>query len=394
MLLGFTGNIKERSIYRTLERLGEKSQFVVDRYQEWLKDQDLIDDKQALDFSSSFFCGTRCPLGAHGYSRDHRPDKKQLTYGVSVGMNKMPTAITIQKGNTQDKKHMNSLTKLCFKILPRESVLIFDCGGNTKKVNEKIRKNEMHYFTLKPKKHGPYLKAIRIFHAEEKTLLTHNNRTYSCVKINDGDETSYVFFCDELAQDQLRKKGKKFKRALEKGAAMSKKVKKNKELGQQICEEGLIVIRGVLQSVLAKTQNPFINDLEGFFILESSLDLQPEEILRLYKDKDVVEKCIRDLKEGTELRPIRHWSENTVKGYLLIVFLTNAIINLTRLLTTNPLVTNHKLLKKYLMNLTLTVIYPKNGFRIKVISNFSAEMKAMFGEFVKKYGDLTPTIWG
>ena len=69
-------------------------------------------------------------------------------------------------------------------------------------------------------------------------------------------------------------------------------------------------------------KNPFITGLEGYFILESSVDDEPEKILRLYKEKDKAEKLIRNMKEGTELRPIRHWSTNAIIGYLFIVFLT------------------------------------------------------------------------
>ena len=49
-----------------------------------------------------------------------------------------------------------------------------------------------------------------------------------------------------------------------------------------------------------------MNGLEGFFVLQSSIDNDPEKILVLYKDRDKAEKLIRNMKEGTELHPIRH----------------------------------------------------------------------------------------
>jgi hypothetical protein len=61
-----------------------------------------------------------------------------------------------------------------------------------------------------------------------------------------------------------------------------------------------------LQKTLGQIKNPFITSLEGYFILESSVDEKPEKILRLYKDKDKTEKLIRNIKEGTELRPMRN----------------------------------------------------------------------------------------
>jgi transposase len=65
-----------------------------------------------------------------------------------------------------------------------------------------------------------------------------------------------------------------------------------------------------------------VTGLEGFFILESSVDDEPENILEAYKNQDMAEKFIRDLKEGAEMRSIRHWSKYAVIGFVLIVFLT------------------------------------------------------------------------
>jgi len=46
-----------------------------------------------------------------------------------------------------------------------------------------------------------------------------------------------------------------------------------------------------------------------------------------------------------------------------------------------------KFLKKYLANLTLPVSYPKNAFRLAVLSNISPQILAIFGNFVHRYGD-------
>lgn len=105
-----------------------------------------------------------------------------------------------------------------------------------------------------------------------------------------------------------------------------KKVKKGKQLGSFITREGYVILKGGIQKVLGGIKNSYI-ELEGYFILESSVDDNSEKILRLYKNKDKAEKFIRNLKEGLELRPIRHWSKTAVIGYILITFLTNFLIN-------------------------------------------------------------------
>ena len=126
---------------------------------------------------------------------------------------------------------------------------------------------------------------------------------------------------------------------------------------------------------------------DACFILESSLDDEPEKVLILYKDRDKSEKLIRDMKEGAELRPIRHWSKWAIIGYLVIIFLTNCIINLSLFLAEKPVVKNVKLLKKFLNNLTLTIVYPKNRFRFSVLANESKETRSVLGDWLDKYRD-------
>ena len=118
-----------------------------------------MDDLQISDFSSSYFEGKNAEFAAHGYSRDHRPDKKQVTWGISTAISGIPTALTIQRGSVQDKTHMREMLRVCMKILNKGSLLMFDCGANTPKIKDTIVENCLHYLTLKPKKVG--IKACR-----------------------------------------------------------------------------------------------------------------------------------------------------------------------------------------------------------------------------------------
>jgi len=385
--IGYKKMPADRSIYRDLDRIGQRVPFLQGRYQEILKKNNLASEKQFLDFSSSYFEGHKSKLGELGYSRDHEPGKEQLTFGISTGINNIPTALTIQKGNVQDKKHMKFMLKMIKHLLKEDSILIFDCGGNTEKVKEKIRKMKFNYLTLKPKKKKTYKKYIEIFKNSEKKTFILNNMGYKSVKVKEENEIQYIFYSKELYKDQTKKRDKKFERELEKNDSKLMKIKKNKIIGTYISRDGYILAKGLIQRSLDKIKNPFITGLEGYFILESSVDDEPEKILKLYKDKDKAEKLIRNMKEGTELRPIRHWSTTAIVGYLFIVFLTNCLINLTHFIAKLPVVKNLKLLKKFLNNLTLTVVYPKNRFRFQVLANVSPEIKDILGDFIYKYED-------
>ncbi len=62
-----------------------------------------------LDWTSLVLYGDKSKLGKYGYSRDHRPDKKQITVGISelAGPINVPIGITVNKGNLNDMKHFN-----------------------------------------------------------------------------------------------------------------------------------------------------------------------------------------------------------------------------------------------------------------------------------------------
>ena len=149
--LGFKEIPKERNVYRGIERIGMRLNVLVDKYQSLIKKHGLVSDKQFPDFSSSYFEGTKSNLGALGYSRDSQPGKKQFVWGISTGINGVPSALTVQKGNLVDKRHWRVIFKTLVKILEKGALLIFDCGANTKKNKEKILEKGFNYLRVNHK---------------------------------------------------------------------------------------------------------------------------------------------------------------------------------------------------------------------------------------------------
>lgn len=104
---------------------------LLERYHNIAQKCILVDGAQISGFSSSYFEGKNAKFAEHGYSRDHRPDKKQVRWGISTGINGISTALKIHRENVQNKTHMKGILRVCAKILDRESRLLFDCGANT-----------------------------------------------------------------------------------------------------------------------------------------------------------------------------------------------------------------------------------------------------------------------
>ena len=275
------------------------------------------------------------------------------------------------------------------------------CVDFKKKIKERIAGDGHEYLTLRPKHVGTYKGYLATFNSstpvqitikpkaaegEEHDIEVGSGREYLCAKIKEDGEFKYVYFSRDLFDDQIRKKEKKFKRQLEKGNVLVKKAKKHKAIETIPSDAGWVGLYPEVQATLKTIENPYINGLEGFFILESSADMDPEQALLTYKDRGKAEKFIRDLKEGIELGPIRHWTTDAIIGIVFLSFLAKSIESLTLLSAKISVDRNVKLLKKSLINLTVTIVKPPNAFKFTLVSNISPQMRAIFGDFLDKYG--------
>ena len=60
---------------------------------------------------------------------------------------------------------------------------------------------------------------------------------------------------------------------------------------------------------------------DGKWVLRTNVDLETEEVVRVYKDLWKVERAFRDMKDVLRIRPIYHWKEERVRGHIMVCFL-------------------------------------------------------------------------
>jgi len=93
------GVIEEREIYAALDWLGGQQ----DRIERGLARRHLKNDALVLyDVSSSYVEGRCCELARHGYSRDRRPDRLQIVYGLLCDRDGRPIAVEVFEGDVGD----------------------------------------------------------------------------------------------------------------------------------------------------------------------------------------------------------------------------------------------------------------------------------------------------
>ncbi|MEM3431531.1 MAG: hypothetical protein QW783_03235 [Candidatus Micrarchaeia archaeon] len=206
-------------------------------------------------------------MDAFGYSKDYMPDKMRICFGISTGMNDIPTPLTIQKRNENDKKHLIEIINIVKKVIPKNSAQIFDSESNTKKNKKKIRSLGYHYITLKPKRYRSYKRAIFFFSDEYKRKSIRGvkigENEYFCAKKPEDNEMYYIYFSKDLYDTRMRFKSDRFNREKEKGEKILRKRKREK----YPFNDGLIELIPEIQRTIIDMENPYITVIEGFFII-------------------------------------------------------------------------------------------------------------------------------
>ena len=142
----------ERTLYRVLETLGNNRETIISDIQDRLFARYNFEHTNInMDWTSIVLHGDKSPLGKYGYSRDHRPDKKQITLGISELADpiNIPIGITVERGNMHDQKHFRKTYHQITGRLKQESLVVFDKGAHSIGNTALIRSDEMHYLTAR-----------------------------------------------------------------------------------------------------------------------------------------------------------------------------------------------------------------------------------------------------
>jgi transposase len=300
-----------------------------------------------MDWTSVVLYGDCCKLGKRGYSKDKRPDKKQLKVGIAVANgSSVAFHYSVEEGNLVDlKQFQKDYAKIQNKI-PEGSLIVFDKGANDSENLKKVC--EKHEYLTAVKFSGSLREKIRSLDKKgmkQAIIYETKERVYAFREEING--VCRYYFYDERREEAdksqrkkeidkvLEEKREQEKILKEKGLKAYKKkiTRKNK----QIKELGDVILKSevtIQKRLLEKTEEDITSDLsqdkylDGFYVLESNRKMNPKTALIIYRRKDQAEKLICDLKSALDVKPVRVWNTDRVKGALLIVLLAHLCIGL------------------------------------------------------------------
>lgn len=374
---------EQRTLYRVLETIGENCEEIIADIQDTLFDLYEFEHTDInLDWTSFILWGIKCSIAKYGYSRDHRPDKKQINVGIAELRDpiNIPIGITIKEGNVPDQVHFLDTFDQVKDRLEDDSLAVFDQGANRKKNLDHVENSKMKYLTIRQLNKSDDEKRIKGFDKSKAELIDEKKQVYG-IKYKWPSKFNYFYFSEDLKKNQIESKIRKALRQFEEAKDIQKSIDDNKGLPKRFTiNNPLIDCVYSYQTKLTSMSEEEAKDIlkkaaitgrEGFFCIVSNEDLTLSEALSIYRQKDSIEKIIYSLKNEIDICPFRVWSDNSIYGALIIGFITQLIISLIRFEHEDLKHTSPKFIRNSLMNLTVTVEFRKNAGKRYIYSNFN-----------------------
>ena len=190
-----------RSVYRTVERLGRNSDSIVSFLGRVLKSRYGVKmDTVFMDWTSMYFEAPQKGVVRVGYSRDHRPDRPQVTVGLSMDRDSgMPVGLTVNPGNILDVTHFDDTLKQVLPILPKDAMIVFDNGAYSMNNARMLDSNGLGFVTRMQlnASDDAFVKAHR-----DEWIEIHEDISFIRTKGNLG-RTRYIFRNLKLRSDIL-----------------------------------------------------------------------------------------------------------------------------------------------------------------------------------------------
>jgi transposase len=276
-----------------------------------------------FDTTSIYFEGGGDTIGQRGFSKDHRPDLKQMVVGAVIDDKGQPICCEMWPGNTTDVKTLLPIVEKMQQRFKIERVCIVADRGMISA--ETIRQLENPENTI------PYILGTRMRKVKEirNVVLSHPGR-YKEVRPESGDGKDpeplkvkqvehnghrYIVCCNPR---QARKEARDREVIL---AALKEQIKKGAKslVGNKGYRKYLKLAKDSVSIDEDKVR--YESRFDGKWVLSTNTNMSAEKVALSYKELWQVEKVFRDVKSLLNTRPIFHQRDRTIRGHVFCSFL-------------------------------------------------------------------------
>ena len=260
-------------------------------------------------------------MGRYGYSKDKRPDLKQMIAGVVLDNTGYPLCCELWPGNTSDVKSLKVVAGRLKKRFGIERMcVVADRGMISKKTIEELEGEKIHYILgvrmRRNAKVAPELLddgGYEEIHGSRKNrkdpsplkvkeIILKGQRYIICVNQEE------VLADREVREQILASLRERFKQG------------DNALVGNKGYRRYLSVM-GASHFVINEKKVSDDARYDGKWVLTTDTNLSAQEVALKYKQLFMVERIFRDMKSVLETRPIFHRCDETIRGHVFCSFL-------------------------------------------------------------------------
>jgi len=277
-----------------------------------------------FDTTSIYFEGTGGEtIGQRGFSKDHRPDLKQMVVGAVIDDKGQPICCEMWPGNTTDVKTLLPIVARLQKRFKIERICIVADRGMISA--ETVRELENPDNTI------AYILGTRMRKVKEirDVVLSHPGR-YKEVRAESAESKDpeplkvkqlqhnghrYIVCCNPR---QARKEARDREMIL---SALKEQIKKGAKslVGNKGYRKYLKIAKDSVSIDEDKVR--YESRFDGKWVLVTNTEISAEKVALNYKELWQVEKVFRDVKSLLNTRPIFHQRDQTIRGHVFCSFL-------------------------------------------------------------------------
>ena len=332
------GDVTANEIYEALDWLGAQQE----RIEQKLARQHLADQTLVLyDLTSTYLEGRCCSLARHGYSRDGRPDKLQIEFGLICSQDGCPISVEVFAGNTSDPATLKpQIDKLRRRFGLKQIALVGDRGMITRaRIEEDLLPAGLDFITAL---RAPAIRAL----AEEGGPLQLNlfdERDLFEIESPDYPGQRLVACRNPaLAEERKRKRGELLEATERNLKAIQERVRRARRPLKGEVKIGAAVGAVLNRRKVAKhflwtvsgndfrfSRNQASIDaearLDGIYVLHTNLKhelITAPAVVSAYKSLANVERAFRSTKSvDLEVRPVFHYAGDRVRAHVFLCML-------------------------------------------------------------------------
>ena len=343
----------DEALYRNLDRLHPQREGIERELAEREKTLFNLDDSIFLyDLTSTYFEGEALANGQakRGYSRDKRPDCKQVVVGLVLDREGFPKAHEVFDGNTQDRKSLDRMLEVLEQRTGKRpgATVIVDRGMAYDENLEQIQKRGQHYLVAGLQgERNQWLAELESEEGWEEIVRTPSprnpfqKRTRVEIKRQQRGAVVYILCRSEGREEKdraIREKQQakllvdvaKLQQRVSKGHLKEEKKiqqvigrlrERYPRVGRYYSLDYDSAAKQVVWQELAE-KKAMAEKLDGSYVLKTDRqDLSAEEIWRTYILLTRVEDAFRDMKSPLLERPIFHHLKNRTQTHIFLCVL-------------------------------------------------------------------------